>query len=115
MHLGHRRAGRAGLVVAGLAFLLPAVLIVAVLAWLYVEHGRRPEVAALLEGITPVVVAIVAHAGWSIGRTTLRTPVHVALLAGAVAAVDCRGRGGVFAVLLGAGRVGRTGRRLGRP
>ena len=34
MHIGHRRAGRAGLVVAGLAFLLPAVLIVAVLAWL---------------------------------------------------------------------------------
>ena len=30
MHIGHRRAGRTGLVVAGLAFLLPAVLIVAV-------------------------------------------------------------------------------------
>ncbi len=103
MHLGHRRAGRAGLIVAGLAFLLPAVLIVAVLAWLYVEHGQRPEVAALLGGITPVVVAIVAHAGWSIGRTTLRTPVHVALLAGAVAAIVA----GVpeIAVLLGAGVV----------
>jgi chromate transporter len=103
MHLGHRRAGRAGLVVAGLAFLLPAVLIVAILAWLYVEHGQRPEVAALLAGITPVVVAIVAHAGWSIGRTTLRTPVHVALLAGAVAAIVT----GVseIAVLLGAGVV----------
>ena len=101
MHIGHRRAGRAGLVVAGLAFLLPAVLIVAVLAWLYVEHGRRPEVAALLAGITPVVVAIVAHAGWSIARTTLRRPVHVALLAGTVAAVVA----GVseIAVLLGAG------------
>ena len=103
MHLGHRRAGRAGLVVAGLAFLLPAVLIVAVLAWLYVEHGQRPEVAALLGGITPVVVAIVAHAGWSIGRTTLRTPVHVAILAGAVAAIVAGAP--EIAVLLGAGVV----------
>lgn len=34
MHIGYRRAGRRGLVVAGLAFLLPAVAIVAVLAWL---------------------------------------------------------------------------------
>ena len=101
MHIGHRRAGGAGLVVAGLAFLLPAVLIVAVLAWLYLEQGRRPEVTALLAGIAPVVVAIVAHAGWSIARTTLRSPVHVALLAGSVAAVVA----GVseIAVLLGAG------------
>ncbi len=114
MHIGHRRAGRAGLVVAGLAFLLPAVLIVAALAWLYVEHGRRPEVAALLGGITPVVVAIVAHAGWSIARTTLRSPVHVALLAGAVAAIVA----GVseIAVLLGAGVIsfGLVGARGGR-
>jgi chromate transporter len=67
MHIGHRRSGLAGLVVAGLAFLLPAVLIVAALAWLYVEEGQRPEIGALLLGIEPVVVAIVAHAGWSIG------------------------------------------------
>ncbi len=103
MHIGHRRAGRAGLVVAGLAFLLPAVLIVAVLAWLYVAYGRRPEIAALLGGITPVVVAIVAHAGWSIARTAVRGPVHVALLAAAVAAIVA----GVpeIAVLLGVGVV----------
>ncbi len=103
MHIGHRRAGRAGLLVAGLAFLLPAVLIVAVLAWLYVEHGRRPEVAALLGGITPVVVAIVAHAGLSIARTTLRSPLHVGVLVASVAAIVV----GVpeIAVLLGAGVV----------
>ncbi len=71
MHIGHRRAGRAGLVVAGVAFLLPAVLIVAALAWLYVEQGQRPEIEALFIGIAPVVVAVIAHAGWSIGRTAM--------------------------------------------
>lgn len=65
MHVGHRRAGWAGLVLAGLAFLLPAVVIVGVLAWWYVERGARPEVGAILEGVAPVVVAIVAYAGAS--------------------------------------------------
>lgn len=115
MHIGHRRAGRAGLVVAGLAFLLPSVLIVAVLAWLYVEHGRRPEVAALLGGITPVVVAIVAHAGWSIARTTLRSQIQVVLFVVAVVAIVAGAP--EFAVLLGAGAlsVGRIAVRPGSP
>lgn len=134
MHIGHRRAGRAGLVVAGLAFLLPAVAIVAVLGWLYVEYGQRPEVGALLVGIAPVVVAIVAHAGWSIGRTVIRTPIaailflativaaiaglpEIALLlaAGIVAlAVHRRGRGWVIALGLNpAGSLLATGTALG--
>jgi chromate transporter len=101
MHIGHRRAGRSGLVVAGLAFLLPAVLIVAAIAWLYVEAGQRPEFGALLAGITPVVVAVIADAGWSIGRTAIRTPFAVVLFVGAIVAVLA----GVpeIAVLLGAG------------
>lgn len=116
MHLGHRRSGRAGLVIAGLAFLLPAVAIVAVLAWLYVDHGQRPEVGALLTGIAPVVVAIVAHAGWSIARTTLRGVTQVALLTGSIVAVVA----GVpeIVVLLGAGFVAllaRVGLGAGRP
>jgi chromate transporter len=114
MHIGHRQAGRAGLVVAGLAFLLPAVAIVAVLAWLYVEYGQRPEVGALLVGIAPVVVAIVAHAGWSIGRTVVRTPIAGILLLGTIGAAVA----GVpeIALLLAAGIValaihlGRRGR-----
>lgn len=103
MHIGHRRAGRAGLVVAGIAFLLPAVLLVAALAWLYVEHGRRPEIGALLGGVGPMVVAIVAHAGWSIARSALHGPLQVALLGAAIAAALA----GVpeILVLLGAGLV----------
>ena len=103
MHIGHRRAGGAGLVVAGLAFLLPAVLIVAALAWLYVEQGQRPEIEALFVGVAPVVVAVIAHAGWSIGRTAIRTRFAVALFVAALAAVVV----GVpeIVVLLGAGVV----------
>ena len=87
MHIGYRRAGRAGLVIAGLAFLLPAVAIVAMLAWLYVEQGHRPEVGAVLAGVAPVVVAVVGFAGWSIGRAVVRTRFAAALLVATVAAV----------------------------
>lgn len=113
MHIGHRRAGRAGLVVAGLAFLLPAVLIVAALAWLYVGFGQLPQIEALLVGIAPVVVAVIAHAGWSIARTAVRTPWHGVLLIAAIAAV----LGGFpeIAVLLSAGLIGLIAGGVARP
>jgi chromate transporter len=88
MHVGHRRAGWAGLVIAGLAFLLPAVLIVAVLAVVYVEAGSLPAVEAIFAGIAPVVVAIVASAGIALGRVVLQTPaVAAAAVAAAIGAV----------------------------
>lgn len=87
MHIGHRRAGHAGMVVAGLAFLAPAVAIVALLAALYVEQGARPEVGAILDGVAPVVVAIVAHAGWSIGRAAVRDGFAAALLGVGIMAI----------------------------
>ena len=62
MHVGRLRAGGIGLVVAGLAFILPAAAIVLALAWIYVMFGETPTGAALLYGIKPVVVAIVAVA-----------------------------------------------------
>jgi chromate transporter len=71
MHIGHRRAGWPGLVVAGFAFLLPAALMVGGLAWAYVAFGALPAVGALMAGIGPVVVAIVGHATVALGRTAV--------------------------------------------
>ncbi len=101
MHVGHRRAGWPGLVVAGLGFLLPAVVIVAILAWIYVEYGSRPEVGAVLVGVGPVVVAIIAFAGTGIARAVVRTPLGVVTTIASVGLVLA----GVseIAVLLGLG------------
>ncbi len=104
MHIGHRRAGWAGLVVAGMAFLLPGVIIVGVLAWSYVEQGSRPEVGAVLAGVAPVVVAVIAHAGVGIARVTVRTPLAAAFVMGAVGAVLAGAP--EIAVLLGLGALG---------
>jgi chromate transporter len=81
MHVGRLRAGGPGLVVAGLAFILPAAAIVLALAWAYVTFGTTPTGEALLYGIKPVVVAIVAAALLAFARTALRGPLRVAVAA----------------------------------
>jgi chromate transporter len=74
IHIGRERAGWKGLVVAGTAFILPAMLIVLALAWLYVRFGSQPSAEAVLYGIAPVVIAIIAQAVWQLGRKAARGP-----------------------------------------
>jgi chromate transporter len=62
IHVGYERAGWRGLIVAGLCFILPAAVIVGLLAWLYVQYGSTPQGNALLYGIKPVIIAIVLQA-----------------------------------------------------
>lgn len=89
IHIGRARAGRPGLLVAGLAFILPSTLIVGAVAWAYVRYGALPAAAGLLYGIKPVVLAIVAQALWNLGRTALKTPaLAVVGLAALVAAAS---------------------------
>jgi chromate transporter len=104
MHIGHRRGGWPGFVVAGVAFILPAAVIVGILAWLYVEQGSRAEVGAVLTAVAPVVVAIIAHAGLGIARASVRTPLAVGLCGLAVVAVLLGAP--EIAVLLGIGLLG---------
>ena len=73
IHIGHRRAGWKGLVVAGASFILPAVLIVMGFAWAYVRYGSIPQVKGVLYGIKPVIIAIVLQALWSLGRAAMKT------------------------------------------
>jgi len=60
MHVGHERAGWKGLVVAGSLFILPAVVITGIFAWLYQQYGQLPNVEPFLYGIKPAVIAIIA-------------------------------------------------------
>jgi chromate transporter len=73
IHIGHARAGWPGLVVAGAAFILPATIIVACLAWAYVRYGALPGVVHAFGGVKPVVIAIVAQALWRLARTAVRS------------------------------------------
>jgi len=110
LHVGHRRAGVAGFFLAGFAFIGPAVAIVAGLAWAYESFGARPETLAVLAGVAPVVVAIVAHAAAGLGRTALRDPLTVAV--GVSAALAAYAGATEIAVLVAAGIAGLVGRRV---
>ncbi|MBU4174565.1 MAG: chromate efflux transporter [Anaerolineae bacterium] len=73
MHIGYLRAGWPGLILGGLAFIIPATLIVTVFAWAYVEFGSLPQIGAILYGVKPVIIAIIAQALWDLGRRALKT------------------------------------------
>ena len=73
IHIGHRQAGFAGLLVAGGFFILPAALIVGALSWAYVSFGSLPQAEGVLYGVKPVVLAIVLQAIWRLARSALKT------------------------------------------
>jgi chromate transporter len=74
IHVGYDRGGWAGLLVAGTCFIVPAVVIVTAIAWVYVRFGQLPEVTGILYGIKPVILAIIFQALWGLGRTAVKTP-----------------------------------------
>jgi len=73
IHVGHRRAGVPGLIVAGTCFIIPAAIIVTAIAWAYVRFGTLPQTAGLLYGIKPVVIAVVAQALWRLSRSAIKS------------------------------------------
>ena len=73
IHIGYLLAGWVGLLVAGTCFILPAAIIVAALAWLYVRFGELSAASAILYGVKPVVIAVILQALWGLGRTAVKT------------------------------------------
>ena len=101
IHIGWERGRWAGLLVAGLSFIVPAMLITGLLGWAYVEYGATPSVAWLLYGVKPVMLAVVLQAIWLLlPRATRTTALQVigalALTASALGVSE-------LAVLLGGG------------
>lgn len=82
IYLSYLRAGWPGLLVGGVCFIGPAMLIVLAFAWLYVRYGSLPQTTWLLYGIKPVVIAIIAQALWGLSRTVMKSvwPVTLAAL-----------------------------------
>jgi len=73
IHIGLDQRGWRGFLVAGLCFIVPAVVIVMALGWVYVEYGTLPEAQAVLYGVKPVILAVIAQALWGLGKTAIKT------------------------------------------
>jgi len=83
IHIGYKYAGWPGLILAGVCYIIPAMAIVLGLAWGYVEFGRLPALTGILEGIKPVVVAILLWALWGMLRPRIKQPLGL-VITGAV-------------------------------
>ncbi len=93
IHIGYVHAGWLGLVAGGLAFTLPAMLIVIGLAWLYVTYGSTPQAGELLYAVKPVMMAVIVQALGMLGRKAI---VEKPRLQGWLAAGICLGALGLY-------------------
>ena len=72
MHCGHERAGWRGLITAGITFIVPAVAITMVFAWLYAKYGTLPAAESYFYGIKPAVVGIILYALYGLGKKAFK-------------------------------------------
>jgi len=102
---------RGGLV-AGTLFVLPGLLAIMALSWLYAAFGKVGLVAALFFGLKAAVLAIVLEAVLRIGRRALRNGVMVTLAAVAFVAIFLLDVPFPL-IILGAALIGWLGGRAG--
>ncbi|HYL45420.1 MAG TPA: chromate efflux transporter [Candidatus Limnocylindrales bacterium] len=98
--LGYWRAGWPALILAGVLFIAPAMLMVLGLSWAYVRYGALPAAQWILYGLNPIVIAIITDALWSLGRVALKS-IWLAALCTAAIVLYFRGVS-IVAILFGA-------------
>src|ERR1700759_5120641 len=72
IHIGQSRAGWKGLLMAGICFIGPAVVITAIIAWLYQQYGQLPQVSAFIFGIKPAIIPVILAAGLPLAKKALK-------------------------------------------
>jgi len=72
IYLGLQRGGILGLFSAGISFILPAMIIIMIFGFFYLEYGSIPQVTSILNGIKPVIIAIVIQALYRLGKSLIK-------------------------------------------
>lgn len=73
IHIGYERGGLKGLFVAGFCFIIPAIIITGIFAWLYKQYGHIPDVQPFIYGIKPAIIAIIIAAVYPLAKKALKT------------------------------------------
>lgn len=86
IYLGLQRGGLLGLINAGTSFILPAMLLTLVFAYLYREYGSIPQITSILAGIKPVTIAIVINALFRLSKAIIkdRMTIFFAIIIGVI-------------------------------
>ncbi len=99
-----------GGILAGVLFVLPSLLILIGLSWIYMVYGSLPVVSAILYGIKPAVVAIVLAAAWRIGKRSLKNGALIGIAVAAFVAIALL-HAPFPAIVLAAAMIGAVGGR----
>jgi chromate transporter len=75
IYIGWKLHGKRGGVVAGTLFVLPSMFILLALSVVYVRFGNLPSIAAIFDGLKPVVIALVIVALQRVARRAVRGPI----------------------------------------
>ena len=100
-----------GGIVAGALFVLPSLLILIALSWVYIAFGNLPVVAGLFYGVKPAVTAIVLQAAHRIGSRTLKNNVLWGIAAASFVAIFAL-NAPFPAIVAGAAIIGYFGGRI---
>ena len=73
IHIGHEKGGWKGLLVSGLCFILPAVLLTGLFAWMYKMYGQIPEIQPFIYGIKPAIIAIILGAVFPLAKKSFKS------------------------------------------
>ena len=101
-----------GAIIAGGLFVLPGVIAIMALSWVYAAFGQVPIVVALFFGLKAAVLAIVLQAVHRVGSRTLKTGAMIALASVAFVAIFFS-RVPFPVIVLAAGVIGFAGARIG--
>jgi len=110
--IGCRMFGLLGGLIGAVSFLLPSIVLVIILSWLYVTFHHIPSLQGALVGLGPVVIALILSAAWSMGRKKMQSVVG-AVIAAATCLAGVLHLNPVW-TLLGAGLAGLA-LKLGAP
>lgn len=110
-YIGWLMHGARGGIAAGVLFVLPSLLLLIALSWIYVAYGDVPAVAGFLYGVKPAVTAIVLFAAYRIGRRALSSAVLWGVAVLSFLAIFVLDVPFPF-IVLGAGLVGYVGGRI---
>jgi chromate transporter len=86
-YIGWLMHGTLGGIIAGGLFVLPSLVILCAVSWVYMSYGDVTAIGGVLYGIKPAVTAIVVFAAYRMGSRALRNGVLWALAAAAFVAI----------------------------
>lgn len=85
--VGRHVAGTAGMIAAVLGVVLPTIVVVIVMYFVFIKYGDNVYLKSVLKGIAPVVVAMIVWMAWRIGYPVFKDYNLVVIGVGVVSAV----------------------------